>query len=48
MFSGFQKSYVFQNRPLTPLRFYKQEEYNKALETQVRLLLFACVLRFKH
>lgn len=33
----FIKSYVFQNRPLTPLRFYKQEEYNKALETQVKM-----------
>ncbi|CAK8672652.1 unnamed protein product [Clavelina lepadiformis] len=33
----FVRSYVFQNRPLTPLRFYKQEEYSKALESQVKL-----------
>uniref|UniRef100_H2ZFM4 CCDC81 HU domain-containing protein n=1 Tax=Ciona savignyi TaxID=51511 RepID=H2ZFM4_CIOSA len=31
------KSYVFQNRPLTPLRFYKQGEYSKALESQVKM-----------
>ncbi|XP_076818504.1 coiled-coil domain-containing protein 81-like isoform X2 [Clavelina lepadiformis] len=35
--SEFVRSYVFQNRPLTPLRFYKQEEYSKALESQVKL-----------
>nr|CAB3228716.1 coiled-coil domain-containing protein 81 [Phallusia mammillata] len=35
--TDFVKSYVFQNRPLTPLRFYKQEEYSKALEGQVKL-----------
>lgn len=35
--TDFVKSYVFQNRPLTPLRFYKQEEYSKALEEQVKL-----------
>lgn len=33
----FVKSYVFQNRPLTPLRFYKQEKYSSALENQVKL-----------
>uniref|UniRef100_F6QQ57 CCDC81 HU domain-containing protein n=1 Tax=Ciona intestinalis TaxID=7719 RepID=F6QQ57_CIOIN len=35
--TDFVKSYVFQNRPLTPLRFYKQEEYSKALESQVKM-----------
>lgn len=35
--SDFVKSYLFQNRPLTPLRFYKQDEYSKALEEQVTL-----------
>merc|ERR1712136_734197 len=33
----FVKSYVFQNRPLTPLRFYKQEKYSSALENQVKV-----------
>uniref|UniRef100_H2ZFM6 CCDC81 HU domain-containing protein n=1 Tax=Ciona savignyi TaxID=51511 RepID=H2ZFM6_CIOSA len=35
--TDFVKSYVFQNRPLTPLRFYKQGEYSKALESQVKM-----------
>lgn len=35
--TDFVKSYLFQNRPLTPLRYYKQEEYSNALEEQVKL-----------
>jgi len=35
--TGFEKSYVFQERALTPSRKYNQHEYGKALETQVKI-----------
>ena len=35
----FQPSYVFQNRPLTPPRFIKQDMYSKDLSDQVRILM---------
>lgn len=35
--TDFHRSYIFQRRPLTPPRIYKQEEYSKDLGQQVEL-----------
>ena len=36
-----QRSYLFQNRPLTPPRYIKQDEYSKDLGGQVSVDFFA-------
>jgi len=36
-FSDFEKSFMLQDRPLTPSQKYNQLEYGKALETQVKI-----------
>lgn len=35
-----QRSYLFQNRPLTPPRYIKQDEYSKDLGGQVSVDFF--------